>query len=142
MEKINSWRALGVAGLVPFISLPLLNAASEVVIGQSNLFAFICYSSAILSFLAGTLWLQGKTSGGFSPTLCSNLITLLAFIALLLDQQIGLILLLIGYLLVFWLELHFKLFDPKPTGYKTMRAWLTVTVVLSHLAFFVQTSAV
>lgn len=128
------WLLLGYAGLIPFIALALLSAFTDIQIGQSTHFVFTCYSAAILSFLAGTIWLQGQSKRLFSPTLCSNLITLLAFIALLLSYPVGVVLLLIGYLLVLWIELTFNLYANKPQGYKTMRQWLSIVVIVCHFA--------
>lgn len=138
MQKSKLWIYLGYAGLLPFISLALLSAFSNIEIGLSTHFVFTCYSASILSFLAGSIWLQGQTQALFGPTLCSNLITLLAFISLLLSYPIGIVLLLIGYLIVFWIEIAFKLYANKPDGYKTMRSWLTVVVLLCHFVILVR----
>ena len=138
MQKQKLWLLLGYAGLIPFISLAGLSVFSDIEIGLSTHFVFTAYSACILSFLAGSIWLQGNTLRWFNPTLCSNLITLLAFISLLLSYPVGIVLLLIGYLLVFWLEIAFKLDTNKPEGYKTMRSWLTVIVMLCHFVILVE----
>lgn len=138
MQKSKLWLYLGYAGLLPFVSLALLSAFTNIEIGLSTHFVFTCYSASILSFLAGSIWLQGQTQRLFGPTLCSNLITLLAFISLLLSYPIGIVLLLIGYLLVFWIEIAFNLYANKPDGYKTMRSWLTIIVVLCHFVILVE----
>lgn len=132
MKDNRLWLKLGYAGLLPFIGLTWLSVKSDIVIGISTNFAFACYSAAILSFLAGTLWLEREGQQTFGPTLCSNLLTLLAFISLLLSYPIGLVLLLIGHLLMFWCELTYGLFSDKPQGYKVMRIWLTTIVVVCH----------
>lgn len=133
MKNIKLWQILGYAGLIPFVSLTWLYVSGVTKVGLPISLVFICYSAAILSFMAGSLWLQKHDEQILMPTLCSNLVSLSAFLSILLVPWVSVLLLTISYLFLLGLEFGYKLFDNRPQGYKFMRIVLTTVVVSCHL---------
>lgn len=133
MKQIKLWQSLGYAGLIPFIFFTWLYLVGLTKVGVDIDFVFICYSAVILSFMAGSLWLQRHKDGVIIPSLGSNLLSLLAFFSILQSPQIALTLLTLGYLLLIALEFIYDLFNHRPEGYKKMRIILTTVVVGCHL---------
>lgn len=133
MKHIKLWQILGYSGLIPFIALTWLYLYGVTKLGVAIDFVFICYSAVILSFMAGSLWLQRHEDGMIMPSLGSNLLSLLAFVSILQTPHIALILLTFGFLLLIGLEFIYDLFNHRPDGYKRMRVLLTAIVVSCHL---------
>ena len=109
---------------------------------------FVCYSTVILSFLAGTLWTNAQALAGNrlskSLLVASNAIALLACFSLLLadvSAVTAIVGLSLGYVVVLGLETHHaeRLFPAEGDAYLGMRSLLTSLVLLIHVlvAFFV-----
>ena len=127
---------LGYLGLIPFI-LPLIFGANiEDTLGTSAIQVFIFYSAIIISFIAGTLWRKPNDTVNVNLQIFSNIFSLLAFFALLLPNNIALIVLAKIYLLILLCEYHFDHSDQKNQDYLKMRIRLTSLVVLLHIAGF------
>lgn len=122
---------LGYLGLLPFmVALGLFVSDLQ----QQAQTAFIFYSAVILSFIAGTLWqpMQGKAKG--KQQILSNLFSLTAFGALLLEKWLAVLVLAMGYLLLYWYERRGAIVPSRSESYLRMRGHLTFTVVAMHLA--------
>ncbi|WP_181902135.1 DUF3429 domain-containing protein [Thalassotalea euphylliae] len=155
MTDFFNWPSLGYLGLIPFVFTLILTSVGITLPAISPVQLFIAYSACILSFLAGTLWLNGEaiTTGATaqgktqelatgnqvtnkSASIFSNVITLLAFACLLLPTPIAIGGLAIGFCLLLVLEFKWQLFTGKPAGYKMLRVVLTAVVVSCHVAMF------
>jgi hypothetical protein len=132
---MKSWQLLGYLGLLPFIACLYLSIET-VDLNITAKQAFIAYSAIIISFIAGTLWRKDNNSTYVSQQIISNVISLIAFVTLLIERDIALIILAFSFLFLF-------IFEKKSvscitensviTGYMTMRFWLTLMVVSLHI---------
>lgn len=131
--------SLGYLGLLPFIGGLILVLTESTLLDISGKQYFTTYSAIILSFLSGVLWGQAISSfdlGYARITLIfSNVFALLAWVSLLTDNNLAVLLLLCGYVLVWLTEkrLREQTGTVTPEGYQTLRNRLTIGVILMHL---------
>ena len=131
-------QTLGYMGLIPFIIsfyLSIQNIIWQIDTKQ----LFIAYSAIILSFVAGTLWQASEQKKHDRKKIISNIVSLLAFLSLLVNHHLALIILAINYLFLFLYESKLvklnKQYDINP-GYMKMRLRLTLVVILLHSAAY------
>jgi hypothetical protein len=127
---------LGAAGLLPFIAAALgVMFLDDLLLALSQR-AFLLYSTAILCFLAGTLWgetLPQPAPGQGAAILVSNGMVLFAVFAMLTAQPLlAALLLMLGHLAQLWYE---RQSPDRERWYTRMRSWLTLIAVLTHLMF-------
>lgn len=131
---------LGYAGLIPFIVAWLLKVFAEDNIALLGELAFVSYSAAILCFLCGALWgqsLQGKAEQ-VGPLQQSNIVVVIAWLVLLgfwcglISAVWTLLLLAIGFLVLWWME-YMAVTHKQPPAYRQLRGRLTFVVVALHL---------
>jgi heme/copper-type cytochrome/quinol oxidase subunit 2 len=106
---------------------------------MNSKFSFICYSAIILSFIAGSLWRESSIYGNSQTQIISNLISLIAFVCILVNISTSLIVLPITYAFIFVYQL--KLYNQSSnkelsSEYMIMRFWLTLAVIIFHLLAF------
>jgi hypothetical protein len=127
-----SW-LLGFAGLIPFGAGLLAFVYLEDYPKALGQHAFLLYSLAILSFLAGTTWgwaQAARPTDGAIQLLASNGIVIFAVLAMLTANPFwALILLAVAYLV--FLGYERRVLEQAP-DYRRMRAWLTLLVVTLH----------
>jgi uncharacterized membrane protein HdeD (DUF308 family) len=139
----TSW-LLGLAGLIPFVAGLLAFIYLEDYPKALGQHAFLLYSLAILSFLAGTTWgwAQAKRPrDGAIQLLVSNGIVVFAVLAMLTANPFwALVLLSVAYLV--FLGYERRVLEQGP-DYRRMRVLLTLCVVLLHgfMAAFVSSEA-
>lgn len=133
---MNVWKILGYLGLLPFIA-SLYLSTETVIFGISTKQAFIAYSAVILSFIAGTIWRRESKNYHDKQNIICNIFSLLAFVALLLDHKIALIILAVSFMLIFLYEKFLVNQAKLHTEYLCMRFWLTVIVVLLHITAYI-----
>ncbi|MGB1140108.1 MAG: DUF3429 family protein [Halioglobus sp.] len=132
-------RLLGTAGLLPFIA-----GAAIAVVAQGEVAAFAhqalaAYALAIICFLCGAWWGIALIRRDAAILLVSNLLVVLAWLAVLLLAKdvvlVGLALLLVTTVVV---EGRYALFEPQPAYYRRMRWQLTAvaTTCLFTAALF------
>ena len=141
-SPMKFWQLLGYLGLLPFLFglyFSVTNSSDAI----NSHFPFIAYSAIILSFIAGSLWqvkeFHFKQKNLLArQQLISNLISLLAFIALLTPARYSLILLCIGYLFLWRYEKYLaKIYvRTKLSDYLKMRFRLTHIVIALHIAAY------
>ena len=133
---------LGAAGLLPFLA-----TAGGLFVFDDLLLAlcqraFLLYSTAILCFLAGTLWgetLPLPADGQGATILVSNGIVLFAVFAMLTAQPaLAALLLMLGHLAQLWYERQSL---RRPRWYVALRTWLTTVAAATHLLFVAGLSA-
>jgi hypothetical protein len=93
-----------------------------------------------LSFVAGTLWKKTEQKKYDKQKVISNVFSLFAFLALLVNHHLALVILAINYLNVFLFEVRLANLDNQGrimTAYIKMRLQLTVIVILLHIAAFI-----
>jgi hypothetical protein len=139
---------LGLAGAIPFI-LCAVAASSVGPRADTGLLALLGYGAVILSFVGAVHWgfaLSHMTSEPVSPTLRQPSIairlavsTLPALIgwtailtALLALPQIGLVVLITGFIATVATEARWSRADLLPTGYMALR-WLLSAIVVTSL---------
>ena len=126
-------------GLIPFLFAMYISWIDSAFLGKSGHEIFTTYSATILSFLGGTLWGQfiHKTLNPLTKYLLisSNLITLGAWLSLLLEMPtLSIALLLLGFISTFWVEARFlKSIIAPDSRYLNMRFALTIAVSVLHL---------
>ena len=142
---MNTWKNLGYLGLVPFL-LGILALVQPKAISNINPdIVFIGYSAIILSFIGGTFW-QANASVQQTPRIISNLISLVAFVCLLIDQHIAIIVLGVSFVAAYVYERYFLSLvievnqddDTRLSNqaYLTMRKNLTAIVFALHIIAF------
>mgnify|MGYP003662835591 FL=1 len=128
---------LGYLGLAPFgLTLIFEKTTTEILTISANQ-VFIFYSAIILSFIAGTLWRKQNDTLSIKLQLASNLFSLLAFFALLMPENLALIILAVSYVVVLIFEYAIEQIKHDNTHYLTMRLHLTTMVVLLHVIAFI-----
>lgn len=137
MSKNLITQILGYSGLLPFIAITLAVIAQ--IDGAFQLFTI--YSLSILAFMAGGAWgaIQQQTvdknakaqSDGLQVAILAYLIALLG---VLLPHTLTLILFVIAFGMVIFLEQKQELFSGYSPSYRKMRRFLTSVVILCHIA--------
>jgi hypothetical protein len=128
----TSW-LLGLAGLIPFMAGLLAFIYLQDYPKSLGQHAFLLYSLAILSFLAGTTWgwaQAARPTDGAIQLLVSNGLVIFAVLAMLTANPFwALVLLAFGYLVFLGYERRVL---EQTADYRRMRALLTIFVVLLH----------
>ena len=132
---MKACKILGYLGLLPFI-VSLYISTEIVFLGIPTKQVFIAYSAVILSFIAGSIWRKDSQNFFDKQNVISNLFSLLAFASLLLDQKLALIILAVGFMLLFLYEKSLSKQNKLLTDYMNMRFWLTSIVVLLHITAY------
>lgn len=129
---------LGLAGLLPFAATSLGVLLLDDLLLALCQRAFLLYSTAILCFLAGTLWgetLPLPAAGQGATILVSNGVVLFAVFAMLTAQPLlAAVLLALGHLAQLWYERQSL---QRPRWYVRLRSGLTGVAVLCHGVFAV-----
>lgn len=128
---------LGYAGLIPFVTLPLLFVFPLWLSSEQILELYFSYSAMILAFMAGVLWpvLHNHSQKSAKLATIAVLFPVLSFIALLPGRDYFLLFQAALFVLLrqgeFWLGIN-RLYNAQ---YNTLRNRLTVVVVVSHVTF-------
>jgi hypothetical protein len=137
MKLLN---ALGYAGLLPFIGLPLLYQQQIWFDSPTLLHVYQLYSALILGFMAGVLWpaLPQSDSHNNSHSLALLAVTfpVLSVIGLVLIEHSFLLLQLVLFLLLRLTELLTSINQRYSRSYRSLRNWLTLVVSVSHLVLY------
>jgi hypothetical protein len=133
---MKSWQLLGYLGLLPFIGFLYLsvNVENPNITAQQ---AFVAYSAIIVSFIAGTLW--RKDDHHINQQITSNTLSLIAFLALLIERDLALIILVFSFLFLFIYEQKLAKGTQQNNlnaNYMKMRFWLTFIVVSLHITAY------
>ncbi|MBJ7549740.1 DUF3429 domain-containing protein [Marinomonas ostreistagni] len=132
-------KVLGYLGLIPFVVSTLTYLFDFYHYSFHAQTAFIAYSAVILSFLSGAIWgqviEQAPQSKGKALLIGSNVIAIAGWLGLIIEQpHLSLLLLLGGYISIFWLEVRWlKAMRPDQSYYPNLRFFLTVLVCAMHL---------
>ncbi|WP_371376007.1 DUF3429 domain-containing protein [Thalassotalea aquiviva] len=127
---------LGYAGLLPFLLClgQQMHWLPSFIEQPEHVFRY--YSSTILAFLAGSLWLRAPNS--LTPTI-SNVFALIAFSALLSPLPLAIVFLALAFVALYGYEFYVLAQQDKSKpclSYKCMRLALTLIVVSSHMLLF------
>ncbi|KAF7653161.1 hypothetical protein LDENG_00086700 [Lucifuga dentata] len=132
---------LGFAGLIPFVSPPLLMAVTETYFSDLA-YAQVAYSASILSFLGGARW--GFALPESSPAkpdwinLANSVIpSLLAWVTMLLNDSIVPAVTMVMMGLGISLHYDLSLLPTYPSWFKALRSILTIVAFLSLLSTLV-----
>ena len=138
---------LGLAGLVPFIGLGIAALATrDDVDAQRYLLALVAYGAVTLAFLGGVHWGFVLHPAALPEGMSADerrdatrlglgvLPSLIGFGALLMPlvgvPEVGLAILIAGYLATIVTEVRLHRRDPMPRGYMTLRGALSVVVLI------------
>lgn len=138
---------LGLAGVVPFIACGLATLDANAGFATAAFAAFLAYGAVILSFLGGVHWglvLQEPPPGHAGGTrfdrqrLAFGVIpSLVGWLALILARavsaELGLVLLIAGFIATLAVEAQARRLGLVPGGYMWLR-WLLSAVVIALLA--------
>ena len=121
---------LGYSGLIPFVGLSALTIAGQ----DGARWMLLSYGALILSFLGGAVWTRSlQENRDASMAIVSNVVVLLAWVALLLNQAISLVLLAVLFSLLFVYE-KALLGQEYSAEYQRLRLILTTVVAIALLA--------
>jgi hypothetical protein len=129
---MTTWKILGYAGLIPFVSCLALGSYFDNLVFESQQL-FIAYSAIILSFIAGSLWRVNDKKHYKNRQVISNLFALIAFSALCIAPLLGLILLTTSFPLILFCEFKISGQSSAKQMYMIMRCKLTFLVFLMHI---------
>lgn len=102
-------KLLTFAGVIPFVGLTILSVSGADLLTVHPAHALLLYGAVIVSFLSGIHWGQALSHPGAKPLLWhSNVVALLAWLAVLQTVSVGVAILIIC--LVYLLALDYKLF--------------------------------
>jgi hypothetical protein len=125
---------LGLAGLIPFICLPIAYVANLLSLTQSALY-FIQYSAVLLSFFGGVHWWDAMKAQKFGTQMyIAMLPTIIGWLSLVFSHRVEVLgLLSLSYVGILMYD-KFTLSLPKVqiVSYISLRIALTTVVVLSH----------
>ncbi|QFI37647.1 DUF3429 domain-containing protein [Moritella marina ATCC 15381] len=127
-------QTLGYMGLIPFIAI-LYVSINNMGLPLDAKQVFIAYSAIILSFVAGTLWQTSEERKHDRRKIVSNIFCLFAFLSLLVNQHLALMILVVNYILLFLYESKLAKLNQghdRNIAYMTMRLRLTSIIVLLH----------
>ncbi|MFC3095487.1 DUF3429 domain-containing protein [Alteromonas sediminis] len=131
--KNTAW-LLGVAGLLPFVGIPLL-ATTNTIDWYLAAKGFVSYSAVILSFLGGIHWYDAICGNRSKHQIyVAMLPSILGWLCLaFIPQLMALGLLSVGFLLIMLYDKQvLTLPKDKVVWYTKLRMTLTTVVVLSH----------
>lgn len=138
---------IGLVGLVPFIGLGIAAlTTADAVASERYLLALVAYAAVVLAFLGGVHWgfvlHPSALPEGMTPAERRDatrlglgvLPSLIGFAALLTPElsvpEIGLAVLIVGYLATVITEAHLRRRDMVPSGYMVLRWGLSIVVVV------------
>ncbi|WP_017219936.1 DUF3429 domain-containing protein [Moritella dasanensis] len=127
-------QTLGYMGLMPFI-ISLYLSINDTGWQLDAKQVFIAYSAIILSFVAGTLWQTSDETKHDRRKIVSNIFSLFAFLTLLVNHHLALMILAANYILLFLYESKLVTLNQendRNPAYMSMRFRLTCIVVLLH----------
>jgi hypothetical protein len=132
-------RALGYGGLVPFAFFGMAAWFGTTEWHAFSLQALAVYGAVILSFLGAIHWglaLADRSHRvlGLAGPVWSVMPSIAAWLGLLLPRTAGLIVLLLLFPLVLWVDRASLRAVPLPPGYLTLRGYLTLGAVLFLLS--------
>lgn len=159
---MKTWQTLGYLGVLPFIIALFYSVNSQLVdkafgnffelmpdtsLNMSAIyFPFLAYSAVIISFLAGSMW-RITLENNNRHLLLSNGMTVLVFSALFIPANMGVVLLALAYIVLFFTERRGinRYFSQKSdsaeklllTHYINMRLHLTLIVFTLHALAYV-----
>lgn len=125
---------LGYAGLIPFIGLTLVLFIADEDTAVLARFAFQAYAAIILTFIGGVHWgliVNEKDFNNVKLVMTGSIVpSLLAWFSILLPLPVGLAILLLSFLALFFYEYKFLWPTLFPPWYRRLRSILTGIVCL------------
>ena len=128
-------------GTSPFFLAIYISFSNQPFLGISGTQWFLTYGLVILSFMAGTLWGQVITASLSVKwvALATNVITLAAWFAFLLaESYLVLLIIMLGFVALYLLELLLMSHIKRPEYYLALRLRVSALVVLAHGMMFLQ----
>lgn len=131
MKTSSHAEILGLAGLFPFLGLPVFILLGSLSLYEGLTF-FAQYSAIILSFLGGAIWFDGITNKKANWQLYAAMIpSLIGWFALVvMPPKISIIVLMVSFLIMLIFE--YKFFKSEP-WYINLRTRLTTVAFGGHL---------
>lgn len=139
LQKISVSEQLGYVGLVPFVAGGL--AVTFGVEGAEEFFKF--YSVMILAFMSGACWgvEQANPKDIDSIPLSLSIGAFMwAMLAYLLPINVAVVMLLVGFVLLLWVEANPLYKKSYSDSYRRLRNLLTSVVALMHVIVFLFTN--
>jgi hypothetical protein len=141
MNNSHLIKLLTYLGALPFFLAIYIGLCHQSFLDVVGIQWFLTYGLLILSFMAGTLW--GQVVNGSIKVkriaLMSNAITLSAWFALLLaDPTVVLIIMALGFVALYLLEVVVMSPIKRPDYYRVLRLRVTALVVVAHGLMFLQ----
>ena len=129
---------LAALSIIPFTLATYLNFSNNTLAGYTGVTIFATYGAVILSFLSGVIWgrviEQPENGAGKLLLVSSNIVLLSAWCSLLLKTpELSIVLLLLGFISLFWLEARWVKPSYVNKAYATLHFSLTSIVCVMHL---------
>ena len=126
---------LGAMGLIPFWGCTIYSLLGPVETSNLTQTFVLFYGAIILSFLGGVHWgcaiSRSKQSTHYKKHLIFSVIpSLLGWPALMLPQDIGIAILMIGFVLTLLIDIFFSEISSIPKWYPKLRKPLSVSVIV------------
>lgn len=141
MSHSNLIKLLTYLGASPFFLAIYISISNQLFLGVDGTQWFLTYGLVILSFMAGTLWGQVMRDSLKVKriALATNAITLAAWFAFLLAApSIALLIVALGFIALYVLELFVLSHISRPDYYIGLRLRVTALVLVAHGVMFLQ----
>ena len=134
----KTYSMLGYAGLLPFIISTGLILMGQTLFSIDPFMLFVTYSAIILSFLAGTLWGRESSKVHYlnddKLLIISNVVSVLAWVTIVINHlYVSLIILMLGYLVVYRLDKQQWRDKTLSDDYIQLRTYLTGVALVCHV---------
>lgn len=135
IPRAAAW--LGLAGLIPFVTLAVVSVWLDGLLKLELLFVLVAYGAVILSFLGGIHWGLGMVpaTGGSAGwrQLVAIVPSLIAWASLIVPSNLALPILALAFVIMLIVDFRFSAAGYAPMWYPRLRWKLTAVVVLCLL---------
>ena len=133
IDKITLTKLLTYAGSIPFIFLTILNLkGTQIIYGADVKQALIAYAAIILSFVAAIHFAYGIMQDQYANSFLikSNIIALAAWVALLIEFQLAIFIILTGFIITTFIDICAFKKSVNPEWFFKLRMRISIIVII------------
>jgi hypothetical protein len=133
IDKITLTKLLTYAGSIPFIFLTILNLkGTQTIYGADVTKTLIAYAAIILSFVAAIHFAYGIMQDQYANSFLikSNIIALAAWVALLIEFQLAILIILTGFIITTFIDICAFKKSVIPEWFFKLRMRISIIVII------------